>query len=64
MVTRNRDDFVRLTVQFLNDRRPHFGVLIVPYSYAGDDFRRIAAALKRCAQAHPDGLPHYAVDFL
>ncbi|MBI5528496.1 MAG: DUF5615 family PIN-like protein [Deltaproteobacteria bacterium] len=64
MVTRNRDDFIRLTVQFFNDHRPHFGVLIVPCSYAGDDFRRIATALKRYALAHPDGLPPYAVDFL
>lgn len=64
MVTRNRNDFIRLTVQFFNEHRPHCGVLIIPYSYRGDNFRAIAAALKIYARAHPDGLSPYLVDFL
>jgi len=64
VVTRNRNDFIRLTVQFFNDLRPHFGVLIVPYSIPGDKFRRMAEALKEYASLHPSGMESYTIDFL
>lgn len=64
MVTRNRDDFIRLTVQFFNEHRPHFGVLIVPHSYPGDRFNRIADALKKYAIDHKAGIAAYGIDFL
>lgn len=64
MVTRNRNDFIRLTVQFFNEHRPHYGVLIIPYSYRGDNFRAVAKALKAYANAHTAGLSSYLIDFL
>jgi len=64
MVTRNRNDFIRLTVRFFNEHRPHYGVLIIPHSYPGDQFRSIATALKAYAKAHREGLSSYLVDFL
>lgn len=64
LVTRNRDDFIKLTVQFFNDHRPHYGVLIVPYTIPGDQFARLARLLKFFASHHPSGLEPYVVDFL
>ena len=64
MVTRNRDDFVRLTVRYFNELRPHYGVLIVPYSIPGDRFRLMARALKKYASKHASGMEPYTIDFL
>jgi len=64
MVTRNRDDFVRLTVQFFNDRRPHRGVLIIPYSIPADQFARMARLLQMFASRYPSGLEPYMIAFL
>ena len=64
MVTRNRDDFVRLTVQFFNDRRPHGGIIIVPYTLPGDQFSRIANLIKTFSPRHRRGLEPYSIAFL
>lgn len=64
LVTRNRDDFIRLTIQFFNEHRPHPGVLIVPYSYPGDNFRAIATALNAYAKEHKGAPSSYLIDFL
>lgn len=64
IVTRNRNDFVRLTVQFFNEDRPHHGVLIIPYTIPGDKFSLIANALKQYAIKHPSGMEPYTIDFL
>jgi len=64
LVTRNRDDFIRLTVRFFNDQRSHCGVLIVPYTLPADQFSRIASLIKKLSHHHPKGLTPYSIVFL
>ena len=64
LVTRNGNDFIELTVQFYRDGREHAAVLIVPYSYPGDNVTLLVKALIKYAHAHPDGIPSYVIDFL
>ena len=64
LVTRNRDDFIRVTLQFYNEGRAHHDVLIIPHSLPADRFAESAEALAQYAAAHPDGMPPYTVDFL
>ena len=64
LVTRNRDDFIRLTVRFFNDQRPHCGILIIPYTLRGDQFTRIASLIKKFSSRHEKGLVPYSIAFL
>ncbi|MGH9379063.1 MAG: DUF5615 family PIN-like protein [Thermoanaerobaculia bacterium] len=62
-VTRNRDDFILLTIEAFRTGREHRGVLIVPRSLPNRDPERIAHALRRWHDDHPD--PEIGVlDFL
>jgi len=64
LVTRNRDDFVKITLRFFNDHRPHHGILVIPYTIPGDQFSRMATLLKTFASNHPAGLTPYTIAFL
>jgi hypothetical protein len=64
LVTRNRDDFIRLTVQFFNDRRPRCGMLIVQYSLPGVQFSRRASLIKKFSSVHQKVMALYSIAFL
>jgi predicted nuclease of predicted toxin-antitoxin system len=62
-VTRNRDDFLRLTLIFFQTGEPHAGLLIVPRSLPNHLPERIAHALRRW-QERPGDPGAYFIDFL
>jgi predicted nuclease of predicted toxin-antitoxin system len=64
LVTRNRDDFIKITLQFFNSHLPHCGVLIIPHTIPGDQFSRIANLIKKFSSPYPEGLEPYSVMFL
>ena len=64
MVTRNRADFIALTVQFFENLQPHCGLIIVPHTVAGSDFAKIAALLAEFSASHAGDLEPYTVKFL
>ena len=64
LVTRNRDDFIMLTVRFFEDLRSHHGLIIIPHSIPGSNFSLLATILSEHAQKHPEGLDPYTIEFV
>jgi len=64
MVTRNRDDFITLTVQFFEALKQHKGLIIVPHTIPGSEFSKLAALLVKFSKDHPRGLESYTIEFL
>lgn len=62
-ITRNRNDFLRLSVAFFQTGELHAGLLIVPYSLPNHRPERIAHALKRWLERDGEPGPHF-VDYL
>ncbi len=66
-VTRNRDDYIALTVEFYRTGEAHNGVLIVPRGLPNNRPERIAHALKRWVDTRattPETFDSYHLDFL
>jgi len=64
MVTRNRNDFIALTVRFFQDVKPHYGLIIVPHSIPGSNFSLLANLLSACVKKHPKELEQYTIEFV
>lgn len=65
-ITRNRDDFIRLTVAWFQAGEPHAGVLIVPRSLPNSQPTWVARALQSWLGRHTDESVsmEYVIDFL
>ena len=63
MVTRNRDDFITLTVQFFEALKSHKGLIIVPHTIPGSEFSKLAALLVKFSKDFPQGLEPYTIEF-
>jgi len=65
-LTRNRDDFIRLTVAWFQAGEPHAGVLIVPWSLPNRKPERIVRALRNWLDRRGggSGSMEYVIDFL
>ena len=64
LVTRNRDDFIRLTVSFYQAGRAHSGLIIVPYTLPNNEPERIAHALKKWSEDRSKNGLEYGIFFL
>ena len=64
MVTRNRDDFITLTVQFFEALKPHKGLIIVPHTIPGSEFSKLATLLVKFSKDHPQDMASYTIEFL
>ena len=64
LVTRNRDDFIRLTVSFYQAGRAHSGLIIVPYTLPNNEPERIAHALKKWSEDRSESELEYGIFFL
>ena len=64
MVTRNRDDFITLTVQFFEDLKPHKGLIIVPHTIPGSEFSKLAALLVKFSKGFPKDMEPYTIGYL
>lgn len=67
MVTRNRDDFIRLTAEFFRTGESHPGLLIVSRAIPSSKPERIAHALRSWSEAredNPQSFGEYSIDFL
>ncbi len=64
LVTRNRDDFIRLTVAFYQAGRAHSGLIIIPHTLPNNEPERIAHALKNWSEGHSEHELEYGIFFL
>jgi predicted nuclease of predicted toxin-antitoxin system len=64
MVTRNREDFITLTVQFFESLKPHKGLIIASHTIPGSEFSKLAALLVKFSKGYPKDLDPYTIEYL
>lgn len=63
LVTRNRDDFIQLTLEAYHEHRPHAGLLLIAATGRHHQTSRVAHALRQWAGGRPIVVP-YSVHWL
>ena len=61
LVTRDRDDFLALTLGAYEAQAPHAGVLVIPWTVLNAQAAMIAAALCAFAERFPEGMQPYTI---
>jgi predicted nuclease of predicted toxin-antitoxin system len=61
LVTRDRDDFLALTLAAYEAQAPHAGVLVIPRTVLNARAAMIAAALCAFAERFPKGMQPYTI---
>lgn len=56
LVTRNVADFVEIVRDLVNRQESHVGIILVPTSFRGNEFRHLAEAIAQQATVFPGGL--------
>jgi predicted nuclease of predicted toxin-antitoxin system len=64
IVTRNRGDFITLTIQAFENRSPHYGLVVLSHSISGSNFKGMAALLEKCTRKNPAGMAAYTIEFI
>ncbi len=64
IVTRNGHDFKVLAAERIQSQHPHAGIIVCPPTVRGSEYSLIADAIRRVAQAYPDGLGPYDLVYL
>ena len=64
MVTRNRDDFITLTVRFFIDLKPHHELIIAPHTIQGYQFSTLASLLVKFSKNYTHDMEPYTIEFL
>ena len=61
IVTANIGDFVELARDAVATNTEHAGIILVPASFRGDEFRAIAEAIFGVLEQYPAGLPELVI---
>ena len=61
LITRDREDFMELTIQAFESQKPHAGVLVIQWTVPNAQTAMIAAALCAFAERFPEGMQPYTI---
>lgn len=63
-VTHNAGDFIRISREAFESKRPHAGIAVCSSSFSGDEVAAIASALITLTRQYPHGLGEYDLVYI